>query len=84
VQHKENSEFWNPTCGIGGKKELLKMQKVTVGHFVVRKLESPHILCTLIFQRQNYKKKSAQITRVNTVVTLYQNTTEWLSQKINK
>jgi hypothetical protein len=28
VQHKENSEFWNPTCFIGGnKKELLKNSK---------------------------------------------------------
>jgi hypothetical protein len=35
------------------QKELLKMQKVTVGHFVVRKLETPHILSTPIFQRPN-------------------------------
>jgi hypothetical protein len=45
----------SPTCVIGGnKKELLKkMQKVTVGHFVVRKLENPHILRTPIFQWPN-------------------------------
>jgi hypothetical protein len=33
---------------------------------VVRKLENPYILSTPIFQRPN-QKKSAQITRVNTV-----------------
>jgi hypothetical protein len=28
VQHKENSELWNPTCVIGRKqKELLKISK---------------------------------------------------------
>jgi hypothetical protein len=37
------------------------MQKVTVGYFVVRKLENPHILRTLIFKWPN-EKKSAQIT----------------------
>jgi hypothetical protein len=29
------------------------MQKVTVGHFVVGKLENPHILRTPIFQQPN-------------------------------
>jgi hypothetical protein len=27
VQHKENSEFWNPTCVIGGNKNYLKNAK---------------------------------------------------------
>jgi hypothetical protein len=29
------------------------MQKVTVGHFVVQKLENPHILHIPIFQQPN-------------------------------
>jgi hypothetical protein len=32
---------------------IKKCKKVTVGHFVVRKLENPHILRTPIFQRPN-------------------------------
>jgi hypothetical protein len=39
------------------KRIIKKMQKVTVGHFVVRKLENPRILRTQTFQRPNYKKK---------------------------
>jgi hypothetical protein len=37
----------------GGNKNnyLQNAKKVTVGHFVVRKLENPHILRTPIFQR---------------------------------
>jgi hypothetical protein len=46
------------------------MQKVTVGHFVVRKLENPHILRTPDFSAAKLEKKSAKITRVNTVFYL--------------
>jgi hypothetical protein len=62
------------------QKELFKkMQKVTVGHFVVRKLEIPHILPTPIFQRPNWKKKSEKITLVSTVIrTVIQSTSTWL------
>jgi hypothetical protein len=35
------------------KRIIKEMKKVTVGHFVVRKLEKPHILRTPIFQRPN-------------------------------
>jgi hypothetical protein len=46
------------------------MQKVTVGHFVVRKLENPHILRTPIFSAAKIEKESAQIKRVNTVYVI--------------
>jgi hypothetical protein len=36
---------------------------VTVGHFVVRKLENPHILRTPFFSAAKLEKKIAQITR---------------------
>jgi hypothetical protein len=65
---ESNVRYWR------GKKESLK--KVTVGHFVVRKLENPHILRTPIFQRPNLKKKSAQITTVNTVFIIVQHAQE--------
>jgi hypothetical protein len=44
------------------------MQKVTVGHFVVRKLENPHTHPD--FSAAKLEKKSAQITLVNTVCSL--------------
>jgi hypothetical protein len=44
---ESNVRYWRK------QKELLKMQKVTVGHFVIRKMENPRILHTPIFQRQN-------------------------------
>jgi hypothetical protein len=44
---ESNVPYWRK------QKEILKMQKVTVGHFVVRELENPHILRTPIFQRPN-------------------------------
>jgi hypothetical protein len=47
------------------KRIIKKMQKVTVEHFVVRKLENPHILRAPIFKQT--RKKTARITRVNTV-----------------
>jgi hypothetical protein len=44
-------------CVIGeNKKNYKKMQKVTVGDFVVRKLENPRILRTPIFQLPSQKK----------------------------
>jgi hypothetical protein len=44
---ESNVRYWRK------QKELLKMPKVTVGHFVIRKLENRHILRTPIFQRAN-------------------------------
>jgi hypothetical protein len=47
---ESNVRYWRK------QKELLKKkkkQKVSVGHFVVRKLENPHILRTPIFHRPN-------------------------------
>jgi hypothetical protein len=40
---ESNVRYWRK------QKELLKIKKVTVGHFVARKLETPHNLRTLIF-----------------------------------
>jgi hypothetical protein len=46
---ESNARYWmEETKGI-----IKKMQKVTVGNFVVRKPENPHILRTLIFQGLN-------------------------------
>jgi transposase-like protein len=44
---ESNVRYWRK------QKELLKTQKVTVGHFVVGKMENPHILRTPIFQQPN-------------------------------
>jgi hypothetical protein len=52
-------------------KEVLKMQKVTVGHFVVRKLENPHILRILrFFSGQTRKKKGADYASKYGIVVL--------------
>jgi hypothetical protein len=47
------------------QKELIKNAKVSVGHFVVRKLENPRILTHPDFSVAKLEEKSTQITRVN-------------------
>jgi hypothetical protein len=60
---QKKREFWNPTCIIGGNKELLKTQKVTVGYFIVQKLENPYILRTLIFLAAKLEKKVRKLCK---------------------
>jgi hypothetical protein len=49
----ESVRYWRK------QKELLKNAKSDIGHFVVQKLENPHILRTQIFSGQTKKKKCA-------------------------
>jgi hypothetical protein len=42
------------------QKESLKNEKMTVGHFVVRKLENPHILLTPDFSAAKLEKKKCE------------------------
>jgi hypothetical protein len=57
VQQKENSEFWNPTCVIGGNKKKIKTSTKKIRIFYAPRF----------FSGQT-RKKSAQIMRVNTVI----------------
>jgi hypothetical protein len=60
---ESNVRYWRK------QKELSKMQKVTVGHFVVRKLKKSTYFKHPDFSAAKLEKKCAQITPVNTVIT---------------
>jgi hypothetical protein len=64
VQHKENSEFWNPTCVIGGgkKKELLKNAKSDIGAFRGPKAGKSVYFTHSDFSAAKLKKKIAHFT----------------------
>jgi hypothetical protein len=55
---ESNVRYWRK------QKELLKNKKVTVGHFVVRKLENPHILRTPIFFSGQTRPKKKQVRKL--------------------
>jgi hypothetical protein len=69
VQHKENSEFWNPTCVIGGNKNNCE-QNAKSGSRAFRGPKAGKSACFTHpdFSAAKLQTKSAQITRVNTVV----------------